>query len=247
MTGSMTLGVLRGIPVRAHFTLGLAFAFLVLKLGPLGVPAGVALFVSVLLHELGHAVVAQRLGYRIAAIDLHLLGGAAQITEQPDDPRDELWIAAAGPAVSLLLAGAAAGLGFALGGPFTAAGTLGALGHLALVNLGMAVFNLLPALPMDGGRILRALLAHRLGELRGTEIAVLVARVLSVGLVVAGLAWGALGVGLIGVMVYALAGREQAMARAREAAREAARRAARARLPAFDWTARLGGVSERSG
>lgn len=131
---------------------------------------------SVLAHELGHSLVARHLGYRIAEIELHFFGGAAKMLDMPRRPRHEVLIAAAGPAVSFVLAGI-----------FLAAGAigveaLGVLGGLASINLILGGFNLIPALPTDGGRILRALLSERYGHLEATRLAVKVARVATVGL-----------------------------------------------------------------
>ncbi|GAB5603563.1 site-2 protease family protein [Thermus sp. FJN-A] len=121
----------------------------------LGLLAALGLFLSVLLHELGHALAARRFGIRTRRITLWLLGGVAQMERIPREPQKELGVALAGPGVSFLLA-----LLFHLlkqgGGP------LGFLTHyLALVNLMLGLFNLLPALPLDGGRVYRALLAMR--------------------------------------------------------------------------------------
>src|SRR5688500_2426691 len=100
MFGSIKIADIRGIPIRVHFTLLIVFLMLVLELGVLGFPAGILLFASVLAHELGHAVVAQRYGIGIAGIDLHLLGGTALMRGSPSEPKQEIAIALAGPAVS---------------------------------------------------------------------------------------------------------------------------------------------------
>jgi Zn-dependent protease len=153
-------------------------------------------FGSVVLHELGHALVAQQRGVRIAAIDLHFLGGAAIMVDPPRSARDEIAIALAGPAVSFALAFAGLVLGSLTG--------IGIVQHLGWVNLALGAFNLLPALPMDGGRVLRAALSRRLGYGRATEAAVSVSRVLSVGLGLAGLASGSLSLVLIAFLVWSL-------------------------------------------
>ncbi|MFB6267787.1 MAG: site-2 protease family protein [Halodesulfurarchaeum sp.] len=135
----------------------------------LGITAAIGLFAGVVLHELGHSLVAMRYGYPIDSITLWILGGIAQLTEQPEDWRQELFIALAGPVVSVLL-GVVCFIGFAL----TPAGfdvPRFLLGYLALVNLSLAAFNMLPGFPMDGGRVLRALLARNRPFARATRLA----------------------------------------------------------------------------
>ncbi|BAW02684.1 Zn-dependent protease [Thermus thermophilus] len=139
----------------------------------LGLLAATGLFLSVLLHEVGHALAARRYGVATRRITLWLLGGVAQMERIPREPVKELVIALAGPLVSLFL--------FLL---FRAlpweAGALGFLGrYLALVNLGLALFNLLPALPLDGGRVYRALLALRKPYPQATRQAVALSQALA--------------------------------------------------------------------
>ncbi len=163
-------------------------------------------FASVLAHELGHSLVARRLGVRIQEIELHFFGGAAKMLDAPKSPREEIWIAAAGPAVSFILAGAFWGLttvGVAIGG---------VVGALASVNLILGAFNLIPALPTDGGRILRSVLALKLGTLQATRIAVKVARVATLGVGIVGLFTGQFFLLAIAVFLWVLGTRELAMA-----------------------------------
>lgn len=135
-------------------------------------------FASVLVHELGHSVVARRLGVRIAEIELHFFGGAAKMLTMPRTPRDEMLIAGAGPLTSFILAGL-----FLLGALVLPDG-LGLLRGVAAVNLVLGAFNLIPALPTDGGRILRAALTPRFGGLEATRLAVKVSRVATIGLAI---------------------------------------------------------------
>lgn len=124
----------------------------------LGIVAAIGLFLCVLLHELGHSVAAIRYGFPIDSITLWLLGGVAQLTEQPTNWREELVIAIAGPIVSIGL-----GVGLWLTVfviPTTMEATLFVVSYLALMNIILAAFNMLPGFPMDGGRVLRALLAR---------------------------------------------------------------------------------------
>jgi len=128
----------------------------------LGTIAAVGLFVGVLLHELGHSLVAMRYDVEISSIKLWLFGGVAQLSRFPEDWRQELYIAVAGPIVSVLL-GVLCFVAFRflpIGGGLVGAALLFVLGYLAVTNLALAVFNMLPGFPMDGGRVLRALWAR---------------------------------------------------------------------------------------
>jgi Zn-dependent protease len=152
----------------------------------MAVVASFAFFGSILLHELGHAVQARRDGMRIEGITLWLFGGVAAFSGGFPSANAELRIAAAGPAVSAVLAGAFLGLWFVPGVPESAAGVLGWLG---VINVALLVFNLIPALPLDGGRILRALIWRLRGDYRAaTRVSAKVAQALAVLLIGAGLA-----------------------------------------------------------
>jgi len=140
----------------------------------LGSAAALGLFVGVLLHEFGHSLVAMRYGYKIESITLWLFGGVARFTEIPEDWKQEFTIAIAGPVVSVLI-GVASYVAFVavpLGDPARFV-----LGYLALTNVALAVFNMLPGFPMDGGRVLRALLARNRPHARATQIAAEVGKV----------------------------------------------------------------------
>ncbi len=154
----------------------------------LGVAAAVGLFVGVVLHELGHSLVATRYGYPIDSITLWLFGGIAQLDELPEDWREELLIAVAGPIVSIGV-GLAAGLAFLAvpGDGVAASGARFVLGYLAVLNVALAGFNMLPGFPMDGGRVLRALLARSRPYARATEIAAEVGKIFAVLLGIYGL------------------------------------------------------------
>jgi Zn-dependent protease len=181
MTASLRLGRIAGIPVGASWSVLLIAALFAWSLASAVLPAlvpGLApsaywlagvvatgLFLgSLLAHEVGHALVAQRAGLRVRSITLWMLGGVAQLEDEPATPGDDLRVAIVGPAISL---GLAAGFGVAA----AALGTLGvstlavaALGWLGIANVVLAVFNLIPAAPLDGGRVLRALLWRRSGN-----------------------------------------------------------------------------------
>jgi Zn-dependent protease/CBS domain-containing protein len=131
----------------------------------MGAIGALGLFASVLIHELAHALVARRRGMRMRGITLFFFGGVAEMTDEPPDARSELQVAIAGPIASFLLALA----GFALlllGTRFWPVAVSGVLGYLAAANGMLAVFNLIPAFPLDGGRVLRAALWHWKKSLR---------------------------------------------------------------------------------
>ncbi len=171
-----------GFQVGAHWSLLVAVVLLAATGGGWsGVLLGALVFASILAHELGHAVVARRRRVSILGIDLHLFGGVAKMAEPPRSPSDEIAIAIAGPLVSM-------GLGIGLGLLAWALPTSPAwVAWIAGVNLMLGLFNLLPALPMDGGRVFRALLAKRHGLVEGTNRAVKVARVVAIAIGIAGL------------------------------------------------------------
>jgi Zn-dependent protease len=205
MFKSWRLGTAFGFPVEINasflFLLGLVF----LAFGGLaGVMIVLLAFGSVVLHELGHALVARRLGVHVSGIELSFFGGAAKMVQLPRTANHELAIAAAGPIVSLALGG----LGIGLGG----------LTHVALfawigwINLVLAGFNLIPALPMDGGRILRALLTRKMDFVRATDVAVTVSRVTAIGFGVLGL-MGAYQLLVLAPFLWILGTRERMLAR----------------------------------
>jgi Zn-dependent protease/CBS domain-containing protein len=141
----------------------------------LGAAAALGLFVCVLLHEFGHSLVAMRYGYEIESITLWLFGGVARFTEMPEEWRQEFTIAVAGPIVSLGL-GVVAYAGF-LVLPTALDPVKFVVGYLALTNVVLAAFNMLPGFPMDGGRVLRALLARTRPHAQATKIAAEVGKV----------------------------------------------------------------------
>ncbi|MCW5981179.1 MAG: site-2 protease family protein [Bryobacteraceae bacterium] len=181
-----------GVPVRFHFTFVLLLIFLIV-VGLEGSQSALAdvlfvsgLFVSVLLHELGHAVVARRYGVRTIEIVMFPIGGIARFEKAPK-ARHELWIASAGPLVNIAIAAVVfVSLGLTSGLKLEGIATLtdpkdsNLLERLALGNLILAAFNLLPAFPMDGGRILRSLLAIWKPEEEATQIAARAGRMLAI-------------------------------------------------------------------
>lgn len=176
---TLQIAVVAGIPIRLHFTLLLFFTWIALTsseqrglIWPLFL---VALFGCVLLHELGHALTARRYGIRTNDITLYPMGGIATIDGRPTG-KQELLIAAAGPAVNLLIALTLLPVIFftehRLPDPSTELSRVTILDALLFGNLSLALFNLIPAFPMDGGRILRAILSTRMPLERATKISV---------------------------------------------------------------------------
>src|SRR5262245_5986314 len=199
MIRSWKIGTAFGIGIYVHWTFLLLPACLIVTgLGAVHGPVLLfvlalvgAVFGCVVLHELGHALAARRFGIATRDITLYPIGGVARLERMSEKPWEEFWIAVAGPAVNLLIAGL---LGFFLTFsravhqvvPLPPLG-LEFLTMLMFLNLGLVAFNLVPAFPMDGGRVLRALLALRLGQLRATQIAVNIGMVLAVLMGVVGI------------------------------------------------------------
>ncbi len=131
----------------------------------LAVIAMLAFFAGLILHELAHSLVARRFGLGIGGITLFIFGGVAELDEEPASPVSEFWIAIAGPAMSFALAGLAWFAKITLEGADVSESMQAVFEYLALINLILAVFNLLPAFPLDGGRVLRAALWKSSGDL----------------------------------------------------------------------------------
>jgi len=186
------------VPVlNATFGLDIAADPLTHGLGPwlLGAVAAIALFACVALHELGHSVVAIAYGYEIESITLWLLGGIAKPAELPREWVHEFWIAVAGPAVNVAVV-ALLGAAFLFLPPVDAVVFL--VVYLAVLNAALAGFNMLPAFPLDGGRVLRALLARSQPYVRATRQAAAVGKAVAVLL-------GLVGIVLFNLVLVALA------------------------------------------
>ena len=199
----------RGIPIRVHFTLlivlpifGYYFAE-EFSAHPLtwGMLAAVALFLSVALHELGHSFVSIAKGFPVRDILLLPIGGIAQLARIPERPRDEFWVAIAGPLVSLTLFGSLFALGHGANRPDASDFTRFCL-LMSEINLSLFIFNLLPAFPMDGGRILRAALSRRKGRLAATRIAARLGKLLAIVMGILGWHYGAPMLVVIAVFIF---------------------------------------------
>jgi Zn-dependent protease len=195
MRGAWQIGRVAGIVVQVHWTFLLLIGWVVLMhtragggVGDAlrGVALTLAVFVCVVLHEFGHALTARRFGIGTRDITLLPIGGLARLARMPDDPRQELAVAAAGPAVNVVLAAGIAGVLVVTGryAPVTEVTLVGSrfLDQLLMINVVLVVFNLLPAFPMDGGRVLRALLALRLPYLQATRWAAYTGQTIAVAL-----------------------------------------------------------------
>ncbi len=184
MSWQFKLGRFAGIDVFIHITFFLIVGWYALTYWLMGRTAAAALegaafilliFLGVVLHEYGHALTARKYGIKTRDITLYPIGGVARLERMPDKPIQELWVALAGPAVNVVIA-----IGLFIYLALTNAlvplneltlTTGSFLERLMLVNIFLVVFNLIPAFPMDGGRVLRALLAMRLEYVRATQIA----------------------------------------------------------------------------
>jgi Zn-dependent protease/CBS domain-containing protein len=192
---SFTIARIRGIPIGVHYTWAIAVVMITWSLAAgyfpssysgwsrlaywiVGSAAALLLFVSVLFHELCHSFVAQARGLAVNSITLFIFGGVSNIAHESENPQDEFLIAVVGPLSSLVLAGAC---WLALQAIPNDTSPLGALtSYLATVNLMLAVFNILPGFPLDGGRVLRAILWGATGNMaRGTTIATTVGQALA--------------------------------------------------------------------
>ncbi len=229
MKSSWLLARIAGIGIYVHWTFLLLVALVVYVHVRAGQGIGGALealgfiaavFACIVLHELGHALTARRFGIPTRDITLLPIGGVARLERMPEDPREELLIALGGPAVTLAIAAALFGLVVALEGiaavetPREVMGTT-FLVRLMWVNAFLLAFNLLPAFPMDGGRVLRAALHFRLDYVRATEIAAALGQVMAVLFGIAAMIGPNLILLVIAVFVYLTAREETRAARVR--------------------------------
>lgn len=224
---SLHLGTYAGIPVKVHWTFGLLLLFIAFIGYSEGMDATgilwyvltiLALFCCVVLHEFGHALMARKYNIPTRDIILSPIGGVARLEGLPEKPIREFFIAIAGPLVNVVIAAAIflILIGLSVPQPFEVLEDLNSLSNptnwlksLLYINIALFVFNLVPAFPMDGGRILRSLLAMRLGRIKATKIAADVGRVLAIVFIGIGAFFGQLVLLFIGVFVFFMAGNER--------------------------------------
>lgn len=214
MMGTYNLGQVIGIPIKVHITLLIFLPIIALQIGLWtgvhflwGLLAAAGLFGSVALHELGHAVVAMAKRIRVREILLLPIGGLAQLERMPERPGDEIQIALAGPLVSLAL-----GVGSFLLYLFFSGWMPRSVPVLFLVlasmNFMLAIFNMLPSFPMDGGRVFRAWLTPRIGRVAATRIAARTGRGMAIFFGIWGLFRGDPMIIVIAIFIYMAAGAE---------------------------------------
>lgn len=223
MGKSWRIATVRGIPIKIHWLFFLLPLFYAVTAGSISgavrmVVLILLLFACVVLHELGHSIAAQHYGIEVREITLWPLGGLAQLAEMPRKPVQELVIALAGPLVNVLIfiVLALVGLGrshdifseISLSQQALAITSFDLLRELALLNVVLVVFNLIPAFPMDGGRVLRASLGFVLSRERATYIAMWVGRLFAAGFVILGIYSTDLVLIFIGIFVFSGAGAE---------------------------------------
>ncbi len=203
-SGSIKIGDFAGIPVKVHWTFGFLILFILYFVINNDLSAGDAfwfftyvmiLFAFVVMHEFGHALTARRYGVKTRDVVISPIGGVARLENMPKEPRHELVIALAGPAVNVVLAlffGVVQWIGF---GDLLPRGKQinlvdapqDYIGYLLLINLALIIFNMIPAFPMDGGRVLRSLLTMWTSDrLKATRIASVVGQVFAVFFIVTG-------------------------------------------------------------
>ncbi|HXX04705.1 MAG TPA: site-2 protease family protein [Xanthobacteraceae bacterium] len=219
MSWSLNIGTVAGTAIRVHVTFLLLLAWIFgidymaggLQAAWNGLVFIVLLFLCVLLHEFGHILTARAFGIRTPDVILLPIGGVSRLERIPEQPRQEFLVTIAGPMVNVAIAF----ILIFIGGADLSAERLAALGsadvsmidRLAAVNLFLAIFNLIPAFPMDGGRVLRALLATRLGYVRATEVAATIGQGVAFALGFLGLFFNPLLI-FIAIFVYLAASAE---------------------------------------
>ena len=227
MPWSLTVGRFGGTAVKIHITFLLFLVWIAASAWAHGGPAAaldstlfiVLIFLCVVLHEFGHILAARRYGIQSPEVTLLPIGGVASMSRLPPDPRQELVVALAGPAVNFVIGlTLVLALGSLKPGELTEIDDphLSLMGRLAAANIFLAVFNLIPAFPMDGGRVLHALLSMRMGGAQATEVAAKVGQAFAIGLGFLGLFGDPLLI-FIAIFVYIAAAAEAQMSVAQQA------------------------------
>jgi Zn-dependent protease/CBS domain-containing protein len=238
MKSSLKIGSVLGIPVRLHITFLLILPLIayVLAMGPtnpgypfgplgfsalgdnmllqfgLGTLAAILLFVCVLVHEVAHSYVAKRNGIKINDITLYLFGGVSAMEEVPRNPSVELVMAIVGPLTSIVIGVVFGAIWFGLPQQLWSNATIGPLVYLMFyLNIALGIFNIIPAFPMDGGRVLRSFLAMRMPYIEATRIAVGLGKLFAYLMGILGLLMGLNGIWfiIIAFFIYIAAGEEE--------------------------------------
>jgi Zn-dependent protease/predicted transcriptional regulator len=202
---SVNIGKILGIPIRIHWTLWFVFLLIAWSLAVgylpatypslsstidwiVGIVSALVLFISVLVHELSHSYIAKKNGLPIARITLFFFGGVSEMSEEPQDPSLEVRMAAAGPLTSFAIAGVLGGLWYVGGLVGFPLAVIAVLGYNGLINAALGAFNLIPAFPLDGGRVLRgSLWRNSKNLLKATKNATRVSEILSLVMIAVGL------------------------------------------------------------
>jgi Zn-dependent protease/predicted transcriptional regulator len=229
MNWSFKLGKVRGIDIQVHLTFALILIWAAYRWSTstgqgiqgalFGIVATLLLFFSVTLHELGHSLQALKLGLKVRDITLMPIGGLARMEEIPEDPNKEIRIALAGPLVNFGIAALLIGVGLVLDArtllsweellaSLGSTSWSGLLAYLTSANLAIGLFNLIPAYPMDGGRVLRAILAKKINYAKATQIAAQVGQGLALLFGLWGFMGGSWTMVIIAIFVWMGAGQE---------------------------------------
>jgi Zn-dependent protease/CBS domain-containing protein len=229
MKWSLSLGRIAGIKVFIHWTFLILIAWIIIQSSLAGQSTEqilwvlaflLVIFFCVFLHEMGHALTAKKFAIKTRDINLLPIGGLARFENLPEDPRQELLVALAGPAVNLLIAAGLYLILLSAGSDvetvdFRTINQSNFLYMLFAANLLLALFNLVPAFPMDGGRALRALLAFKFNRVRATRVAAGIGQVLAIGFVFIGLFYNPILL-LIGIFIFLGAQAESSFAQTRD-------------------------------
>jgi Zn-dependent protease len=251
MWRSLKLGTIFDIGLYVHWSFPLLLLWVFISnLRTLGAESAlycvtlvVTIFGCVVLHEFGHALTARKFGIPTRDITLYPIGGVARLEQMVERPWEELWITVAGPAVNVVIAAMLLPMAVVFGASLSSLGSLefvnagNFLAQVALLNLWLALLNMLPAFPMDGGRVLRALLAAGFGRVQGTEIAAAIGAGMAGIFFLVGVFSGGFMLMLLAIFVLLMGQQELAAVRQRERMR---REAALEVLPADPDVLHLG-------
>jgi Zn-dependent protease len=222
---SLHFGTFWRIPVKIHWSFGILLLFVIYTAFTNGfklwqsigfIVYFLLLFLCVVLHEYGHALTARKFGVETRDILLSPIGGVARLESIPDKPLQEFYIALAGPMVNIIIAITVGLVLFLITGQvfpddftsFRFDEPAEFVGYIVFMNLALFMFNLIPAFPMDGGRVLRSLLAAKMGKVKATMIAMRIGRILAIGFIVFGIFNSQLILSLIGLFIFMMAGQE---------------------------------------